>query len=169
MLLVDLCGSNPRLNFFSLCTSRSLRMYLVTEKANNNGFEQDIWCIILSRISSAYLGVRWIFLWDLEHLGCTGNLSPNFEDFLQAVRVDRTRGSAYKSVGMLTKLWVDCVPTNPRPCPLVVSRTPLPAPGRGAGSRSFRGCRTCHLQPLHLLLHLHPLPRWWKSRSRNRQ
>jgi hypothetical protein len=26
------------------------------------------------------------------------------------VSVDRTRGSAYKSVGMLTKLWADCVP-----------------------------------------------------------
>jgi hypothetical protein len=29
--------------------------------------------------------------------------------FIYAAPVNRTRGSAYKSVGMLTKLWADCV------------------------------------------------------------
>jgi hypothetical protein len=30
--------------------------------------------------------------------------------FIYAAPVNRTRGSAYKCVGMLTKLWADCVP-----------------------------------------------------------
>jgi hypothetical protein len=31
--------------------------------------------------------------------------------FIYAAPVNRTRGSAYKCVGMLTKLWADCVLT----------------------------------------------------------
>jgi hypothetical protein len=36
--------------------------------------------------------------------------------FIYAAPVNRTRGSAYKCVGMLTKLWADCVPKGKEGC-----------------------------------------------------
>ena len=104
---------NPYLIFFFHFCIKFTMDVLGCWEASNNGFLQDTWCIILFCTRNIYLGASWFF-WDLEHAQVARK--PQVQRFLAgfhlmfiyAAPVNRTCGSAYKSVGMLTKLWADC-------------------------------------------------------------
>jgi hypothetical protein len=90
-------------------------MYLVAEKQVTMFFHK-IHHVKFYCAQEVHIWEPVDFFWDLQHAqaGTGGQVRRFLAEFhlmfIYAAPVNRTRGSAYKCVGMLTKLWAACVP-----------------------------------------------------------